>query len=304
MVEHLIGVGVATVWRSPDAPRDVDASAVADLPDAAAFAALPDDERRGLHGRILTQALLGEPVRVVAERGDWCEVVLPWQPHGGAGGYPGWVRRAHVLPGLPAPATATVVVTVPSASCATDTGPGPELSYGTLLPLVDADADDAVLALPDGRVARLPSRCVRRTGEPVDPGALLASARQFLGLRYLWGGLSGRGLDCSGLVHLVHRAHGVLIPRDAGDQQDAARATDLDAAAPGGLYFFARHGQRAYHVGFVTSTPEQRRDGDVRMLHAPEGEPGDGGLVEDAPLSAHRRETLVAAARFLPAAPA
>jgi len=298
--EHVIGVGVATVWAEPDAPRDVDAPAVADQPDAAAFATLSDDDRRGLHGLILTQALLGEPVRIVDERGDWCQVVLPWQPHGQDEGYPGWVRRAHVLPDATAAATEAVVVTALIAQCIPDTGAAMDLSYGTMLPLVAGEADHAVVTLPDGRTARLPSTRVRRTGGSVSADALVSSARQFLGLRYLWGGLSGWGLDCSGLVHLVHRAHGIGVPRDAGDQLDAGRRISLDAAAPGGLYFFARPGQRAYHVGFVTSTPERRSGGELTMLHAPEGDPGDGGLVEDAPLAPHRFDTLVASAGFLP----
>lgn len=301
MSEHVVAVEVATVWSTPRASRDVDGPAVADQPKAAAFAALPEDHRRGLHGRVVTQALLGEPVRVLAERGDWCEVVLPWQPHGRAPGYPGWVRRAHLTPARsPSGTQQPVVVTAPSTRCTPDSGAALLLSYGTLLPLVASEADHVVVAMPDGRLARLPSGSVRGTGGPLDAELLLSSARRFLGLRYLWGGLSGWGMDCSGLVHLVHRAHGVVVPRDAGDQQDAGRPIELDAAAPGGLYFFARPGQRAYHVGFVTSTPEQRRDGAATMLHAPEGSPGDGGLVEDALLAPHRCETLVASARFLP----
>ncbi|MDQ3629125.1 MAG: C40 family peptidase [Actinomycetota bacterium] len=298
MSGHVIGVPVATVWSAPDAPRDVDAAALADRPDAGALAALHDEDRRGLHGRILTQALLGEPVRILAERGDWCEVVLPWQPHGRDEGYPGWVRRTHVLADRAASSAKTVVVIAPQARCTPDTGAPLHLSYGTVLSLVADAAGHTAVSLPDGRVARLPSVRVRRTGEPVDVDALLSSARRFIGLRYLWGGLSGWGLDCSGLVHLVHRAHGVAVPRDAGDQQETGRPSSLDAAAPGELYFFARPGRRAHHVGFVTSTREHA--GNPTMLHAPEGEPGDGGLVEDAPLAPHRFDTLVASAGFLP----
>ena len=49
----------------------------------------------------VTQALLGEPVLVLDERGDWARVALPWQPGPDPRGYPGWVRRAHLRAGHP-----------------------------------------------------------------------------------------------------------------------------------------------------------------------------------------------------------
>jgi cell wall-associated NlpC family hydrolase len=96
-----VAVPVATVWTSPDAPREVDAAAVADTPDTGAWlAGLGPEERLGLHGRTLTQLLAGEPVTVVEEAADagdgWSRVVAPWQPVPGQDGYVGWVRTAHL----------------------------------------------------------------------------------------------------------------------------------------------------------------------------------------------------------------
>jgi hypothetical protein len=158
----------------------------------------------------------------------------------------------------------------------------------------------ATLHLPDGRrgIVRLDDLRLGHKGQQPLFGDddVLAAAARFLGLRYLWGGTSAWGLDCSGLVHLVLRSLGVLLPRDAHDQVDAVEPVPLDDVRPGDLYFFARPGRRVYHVGFVTSPVAA--DGTRWMLHAPEG----GELIENAPLAPHRVETLVSAGRVRPSA--
>lgn len=284
MSQLVVTAPVATVWTGPDAPRSVDASAMADGPDVAAWAAvLSPDVRLGLHGRTLTQALAGEPVEVVAEHGDWAQVVLPWQPCGArSDGYPGWLRRAHLGPN-PEPGDDLVVVTAsPGATATATAGPVP-LSYGTVLTALAAAGRTVVLRLPDGRVAEVDDSAVQPWPRPATTESVLGSARQHLGLAYLWGGTSGWGLDCSGLVHLVLRVHGVTVPRDAVDQQAALPARDLDGVRGGDLYFFARPDRAVHHVGWVSATAGQ-------MLHAPEG-----GTVEDAPLAPARATLLVAA---------
>ena len=99
MSERTVCVDVATVWTSPEAPRAIDAPAVADLPDVAAWIrSLDDAGRLGLHGRTLTQLVRDEPVVVVGDGPPgWLQVVAPWQPApADSRGYPGWARAAHV----------------------------------------------------------------------------------------------------------------------------------------------------------------------------------------------------------------
>src|SRR5204863_2228350 len=67
---------------------------------------------------------------------------------------------------------------------------------------------------------------------------IVRTARMFLGLHYLWGGLSSWGMDCSGLTWAAYRAHGVTIPRDADAQFAAGRPISLAQAKPGDLLFY------------------------------------------------------------------
>lgn len=299
-----VTVPVATVWTSPQAPREVDEAVVRDLPDPVAWLASLDAAgaagagRAGLHGRTLTQLLLGEPAVVVEDRGDWVRVVAPWQASStDERGYPGWVRRAHLGAPVDRADGPTAYVAAPTAACRVDDGMQLSLSCGTVLWVEPSAGPEVTVLLPGGRLGTLPRDAVRLSDKSSPPSitadGLLATARQFLGRRYLWGGTGAWGLDCSGLVHLAFRAHGRLLPRDACDQATSGHLdpVPLDGVRAGDLYFFARADGRIYHVGLATGPVGP--DGARPMLHAPE----TGGLIEDAPMSPERLPFLVSAAR-------
>lgn len=48
--------------------------------------------------------------------------------------------------------------------------------------------------------------------------AIIAEAEKLLGVPYLWGGMSAKGVDCSGLVRISHIMNGILLPRNASQQ--------------------------------------------------------------------------------------
>jgi cell wall-associated NlpC family hydrolase len=281
-------VPVSTVWTSPDAPREIDAPAIAAQPDVAAWAKSMDTETRlGLHGRTLTQLLFAEPVIVRSERDGWSEIVAPWQPSSKDElGYPGWVPSSH-LGELPGSASAPVAVAVPMASLLAEPGGDDvaELSFATVLASVEHADGHTRVATPDGGSGWLADAVLRSVEESSGAEDRLRLGSLFLGLEYLWGGTSAYGLDCSGLVHAVSRVLGLRTPRDAHDQAAAMENIPVDEARPGDLYFFARPDKPVHHVGFVSAEG---------MLHASE----TGKRLENEPLTDDRRATLVTAARF------
>ena len=73
-------------------------------------------------------------------------------------------------------------------------------------------------AAPEGRWLPEPG------GRPLD------EARRYLGAPYEWGGMAENGIDCSGLVHMAFRRCGILVPRDADQQEAAGRKVPEPAA--------------------------------------------------------------------------
>src|SRR5271156_1241300 len=82
----------------------------------------------------------------------------------------------------------------------------------------------------------------------VDGPAIVATARHYLGVRYVLGGTTPKAFDCSGFVRYVFASHGIALPRTAHEQAAIGEPPAVgDSLLPGDLLFFYG-GQGAQHI--------------------------------------------------------
>ena len=84
---------------------------------------------------------------------------------------------------------------------------------------------------------------------------LIGRAVNWLGTRYIWGGISKRGVDCSGLTRLLYLSEGITLPHSARLQFKIGQAVARMALLPGDLVFFNTTGPIS-HVGMYIGNGE------------------------------------------------
>jgi len=93
--------------------------------------------------------------------------------------------------------------------------------------------------------------------------AVVARAMRFIGVRYVWGGMSPRGFDCSGLLGFVMRAVGVSVPRTTSELFVTGHPVARDQLLVGDAVFFTTWRPGPSHVGIYI--------GNNQFIHASSG---------------------------------
>jgi cell wall-associated NlpC family hydrolase len=139
--------------------------------------------------------------------------------------------------------------------------PALQVTISARLEVAEVREDWVQATLPDGAL-----RWMRRGDlAMVKPGCprprqsvdqVIRTAKRFLGLPYLFAGITPLGIDCSGFVQLVYGLNGVQLLRDSRiqyTQADLAPVEREDLQA-GDLLFFGR--ERISHVGMYIGAGE------------------------------------------------
>ncbi len=197
---------------------------------------------------LASQALLGTPVKILKKNDGWYLVQTPDEYLGWTDDrivcmandrYDAWAR----MPKLIVTAEFAWVRSTNEKS----SQPVSDVVAGSLLGFRGISGSLYEVEYPDGRAGFIG----RDQSEPCEtwlarakdtPERIVATAKRFFGVPYLWGGTSAKGMDCSGFTKTVYALNGVLLPRDADQQAAVGDPVDVPGGnmnlEPGDLMFF------------------------------------------------------------------
>ncbi|HVN57158.1 MAG TPA: C40 family peptidase [Bacteroidales bacterium] len=218
---------------------------------------------------LVSQALLGTPVRILSPGEDWYRIQTP-------DSYIGWVDADAVVllsraEFMKWKSSQRIIFLSRFGDVIASPGDRAEVSDIVAGSIAESDGQEKGyfrVILPDGRKGFLPEKDCANLQEwaknaRAEPGSLIKTALELLGTPYLWGGTSVRGLDCSGFVKTVYYLNGTILARDASLQVrhglEIKNYKNLGELEKGDLLFFGPKGKipvRPTHVGMYIGNAE------------------------------------------------
>lgn len=126
----------------------------------------------------------------------------------------------------------------------------------------------------------------------IDKQKLLDDAKYFKGGKYVWGGTTPEGFDCSGYVQYLYRKHNINLPRTAWQQSKKGQSVEKHELQKGDLLFFLTDKKRGIpitHVGIYI--------GNGNFIHAASKK--DGIIISPITHGSYAK-TFVSAKRIIP----
>ncbi|MGB7842706.1 MAG: SH3 domain-containing C40 family peptidase [Salinimicrobium sp.] len=231
---------------------------------------------KGHSSELATQATLGTPLNLLKHEGDWYLVQTP-------DNYIAWVDHGGITPlsdqeFFDWKAAEKVIFLKPFGLVYANASEGTEMVSdvvaGDIFVLKDVKNGFFEVEYPDGRIGYLQKENAQPYREwlesrDLSEEKLVSTSKQLMGLPYLWGGTSAKGVDCSGFTKTIYFMNGMVIPRDASQQVNTGKVVDStknwENLKRGDLLFFGTPAtdstkERVVHVGMWI--------GDNRFIHS------------------------------------
>ena len=221
------------------------------------IATLRTDPRHS--AEIATQGIMGAPVKVLEQSGDWYRVqmaddYIAYVPESSLTfkselEMRSWRRARRYI----VTAYDSHMVAQPRSDETVS-----DLVMGNILEYRMSTVGWVQLVTPDGRVGWVKSDDVAELSQWSKQGFSAAqiekTARRMMGSSYLWGGTSTKVTDCSGLTKVAYLSNGIILQRDASQQaltgKIMKKGTDWHQYETGDLLFFGNENTgRVTHVG-------------------------------------------------------
>lgn len=261
----------------------------------------------GHSAEMATQALLGTVVKVLKSENNWYMIQTPDK-------YISWVDEDGILC-----VTEDEMKNWKESEKAIITKSNSEVFYnpneksekisdlvlGDILKIVKIDKEFTKVEFPDLRHGFVKSEDLQnfklwQSDTTASVEKVIADSKNFIGIPYLWGGTSSKGVDCSGFTKTVFYMNRIILPRDASQQVNAGELVNTDSnfdnLQPGDLLFFGKkksenQNEKITHVAIYL--------GDGKYIHS-SGRVRYNSLFKDSDIfNEYRFNSFVKAKRIL-----